>query len=459
MSVVCGEPEIETRLAGGWRRLWTDIFTVGAATIVCQALGVVTSLALRAALSPAQMGLWQGLKLPLAYSNYASLGVSKGASREVSLALGRGDERAARHAADAAFTFNTLTSLGFALLLGLAGVALSAARGWDSPWTVGLAAIGLIAVLQRQLAFLTTLLRARQDFHRTAQLGIVEAALALVFGVAGATLFGVAGLLLATAVSMLACLAWLHAASGIRLAWTCDRREIARLASIGLPILGLGIATTLARSIDRWMILACAADCEEQLGYYSLSLLVTTQIAGIASMLSIVVGPRISAEFGRSSDPRYVGRLTVRMTELNAIVMAAVGLATVILGPTVFELLLPRYADGIAPLLLRVPGAVAIALTTPATQCLIAIDRGRAALWLIAPPLVLAAGGCWLALDWGLGIEGVALATTASEFLYLALVAGAVAAHCSNAREQARYVVGLTAATLPLLALALELVP
>src|SRR5215469_200354 len=72
----------------GWRRLAADMAAVGGSTLFCQGLGVINSLILRAALDPTQMGIWQALKLLLGYANYANLGVSKGAARELSIAMG-----------------------------------------------------------------------------------------------------------------------------------------------------------------------------------------------------------------------------------------------------------------------------------------------------------------------------------------------------------------------------------
>ena len=41
----------------GWRRFLADSLLVGAATVVCQALGVCTSILFRLLLDPAQMGV------------------------------------------------------------------------------------------------------------------------------------------------------------------------------------------------------------------------------------------------------------------------------------------------------------------------------------------------------------------------------------------------------------------
>ena len=72
----------------GWRRVFGDALRVGGATTVGHLLGAATSLLLRMFLDPAQMGLWQGLKLYLSYGNYANLGISKAAARELTLARG-----------------------------------------------------------------------------------------------------------------------------------------------------------------------------------------------------------------------------------------------------------------------------------------------------------------------------------------------------------------------------------
>src|SRR6185437_9905636 len=80
----------------GWRRMLADSLLVSGSTLACQAIGVATSLLLRFALDPAQMGVWQALKMFLSYANYANLGVSKGAARELTVALGRSDAASAR---------------------------------------------------------------------------------------------------------------------------------------------------------------------------------------------------------------------------------------------------------------------------------------------------------------------------------------------------------------------------
>ena len=125
----------------GWRRLLGDWMVVSGATAVCHAVGAVTGLLLRMLLDPAQMGIWQGVKLFLSYGNYANLGISKGAAREFTVALGRDDTQGAKHGLDLAFTVNTLTSVFYgALLIGAgAWLGLSGGGAWAGSWATGLA--------------------------------------------------------------------------------------------------------------------------------------------------------------------------------------------------------------------------------------------------------------------------------------------------------------------------------
>ena len=126
----------------GWRKTIADTLLVGSSTLACQALGVVTSLAMRALLDPAAMGIWQGLKTFLSYANYTNLGISKGATQELAVARGRGDLAPARRGLCLAHTVNTLTSLlyaaGFVLSIlvrrPLVGVIWGMLNGQGSSW-------------------------------------------------------------------------------------------------------------------------------------------------------------------------------------------------------------------------------------------------------------------------------------------------------------------------------------
>ncbi|HUT09764.1 MAG TPA: lipopolysaccharide biosynthesis protein [Thermoguttaceae bacterium] len=452
-------PTTIDRPLNGWRRVFGDWLVVGSATAVCHVLGAATSLLLRWLLSPAQMGIWQALKLFLSYGNYANLGISKGAVREFNVALGSGRTDRARRGLNLAFTVNMLTSALYAAVLVGVGlwIALTGNSVWATQWAVGLLAVGAVAVLVRYVTFHVTILRANQDFTTTSQLSILEGLLTLSVCGLATWRWGLPGLYGGTLVVLLASLAFIRrrAAAVLRPAW--DTAEIRRLIAIGAPILLAGTVSSLFRSLDKLMILAYLSDREFQLGCYSVALMVTAQLFGLGNVLSMVTGPRYGETFGRTGDRRCVARLAARAGELQAAAMALPAALALIAAPPVLARLLPDYETGLAPLKYLVPGAVALVLALPGSQYLIAVGRQRRALAAVLIATAVAVLGNHLALSGGYGLSGVAAATAAAYGVYFLLVSAVSLWGDLDGSARTRYVAMLALAVGPTVGLALWL--
>lgn len=409
----------------GWRRALGDSALVTAATLVSHALGAVTSLLLRWLLDPAYMGIWQGLKLFLSYGNYAGLGVSKAAAREVSLAAGSGQSAAARRAVNLGFTVNTLTSAAYAAVLLAVAIWVWASDDGTGVltrvWAVGLAALAALAMLQRYVTYQVSILRAQQGFRACSWLAVQEAVLTLAISALAVWLWGVYGLLAAALVVLVASLVFLQGRIGrLRLAW--DWPEVRRLMQIGGPLLAAGVASSLFRSLDKLMVLGYLEDGEYQLGCYSLALMLTTQLYGLANMLSAVMGPRYSELFGRTGSHREVARLAARATEPLAAALALPAALAVAAAPPVLDWLLPKYRPGLEPLVWLVPGTLAVALALPASGYLVAVNRGRTVLGVLVASIAVTGLGNHVALTQGGGLRGVAIATSLGNLIYLVLM-------------------------------------
>ena len=443
----------------GWRRLLGDWAVVGSAEIVCQSLGMVTSLLLRMLLDPAQMGVWQGVRLFLSYGNYANLGASKGAAREFSVALGSGDTAKAERGLNLAFTANTLSSLAYAALFVGAGlwIALDGRGAWCGAWAAGLAVGGLLAVLGRYVSFQVTILRAKQAFGITSRLTMLEAAVTLAVGGLATWQWGLPGLYAGTLAVTLGSAAYLAARGGLRFCWAWDRGELQRLIAIGGPMLAAGAVFTLFRSLDKLMILGYLSDREFQLGCYSLALMVSTQLYGIGNMLSIVMGPRYGEKFGRCRDRRQVALLAARASELQAAAMAlAAGLSLILAGP-VLGRILPDYETGLRPLVWLLPGVVLLSLALPASQYLVAVDRQGRALLAVVLATGMTAAGNHLALTADGGLTGLAAATAAGYTAYFVLIVGISIWRELPWAERLRYVALITLVIAPTVGLAASL--
>jgi O-antigen/teichoic acid export membrane protein len=433
----------------GWRRMLADTLVVGSSTLLCQALGAVTSLLLRMLLDPAAMGVWQGLKTFLSYANYTNLGISKGATQELAIARGRGDLAAAQHGLNLAHTINTLTSCLYAIVLVTAGfwIGLRAEGRWSAAWAAGLAVIGLLAIIQRHVTFQVTILRARQAFVATSRLQLLEATLTLVVSAVAIWLWGLWGLFAATLCVLLASLAFARATGAEPLHFAWDWPEMRRLISLGGPILLAGMASSLFRSLDKLMILGYLADREYQLGCYSLALMVGAQLYGLGNMISTVMGPRYCELLGRTGSVREVARLAARASQLQAALLILPAALAILVAPHVLGVLLPKYHEGLAPLIWLIPGVMAVAMALPCSQCLVAVGRGRCVLVVLLICCGLAAVGNHLVLSGGGGLTAVAQVMTAANIGYLAILAVLSLWTHLNLSERCRYS-SLLAATL-----------
>jgi O-antigen/teichoic acid export membrane protein len=424
MSMVARAKTVDARSAplDGWRRALLDSLRVSASTIAGQILGAATSLLLRGLLDPARMGVWQGLKLLLSYGNYTNLGITKAAAQEISVATGSGKLAEARPGLNLAFSFSTLSSALFALSL-LVVAGWTAARGdLSSPltraWIVGLVAVAALAMLQRYVTFHVTILRARQEFALTSWLTLLEAVLTLAVSAAAVWLWGVYGLYVATLIVLLGSWAFLQGRSErLRFAW--DWVEIRRMIGVGCPLLAAGVASSLFRSLDKIMILAYMEQGEHHLGCYSLALMLTAQLYGLANMASAVMAPRYAAIFGRTGDVRDAARLAARASELQAAALVLPAALAMIAAPPVLAWLLPAYREGLTPLFWLVPGTLAVSLALPASQYLVAVNRGRSVLAALLAAIGVAAVGNHFALTLHTGLAGVAIATLVADIFYL----------------------------------------
>ena len=346
-----------TAPAGGWRRVAVDWLTVSGATAICHALGMVTSLLLKVLLDPAQMGVWQALKMLLGYGNYANLGISKGAIRDYTVALGRGDTRGAERGLDLAFTINSISSVVYAtILLGTAAwIGMSSDGFVHGPWAIGLAIIGGLAVLSRYVTFHVTILRAHKAFELTSRLSVLEAVLTLFVCGLATWAWGVYGLFFGTLVVLLGGFLYVQRHRVVDLRWAFDAAEVGRLISVGGPILLAGTMVTLFRSLDKLMILGYMGDREFQLGCYSVAIMVSTQVYGLGNMLSIVMNPRYGEKFGQTGNRAEVARLAAASCELHAAAMALPAALAVVLAVPLLAGLLPDYQTGLPALVWLVP--------------------------------------------------------------------------------------------------------
>ena len=183
-----------------------------------------------------------------------------------------------------------------------------------------------------------------------------------------------------------------------------------RLLEVGIPMQVAGLVTTLFRSLDQLLLLGRLGPAA--LGLYSIGTSVNTFVYGIPNAVSVVTFPSFQERYGRHESRAALLNLLVTPVRALALVVLplAVGGAYLAL-PALVHAVLPQFAGGLRAAQVLLLGTFALSLNHMPGQFLITVDRQGPGIAVAAASTALLAGGCWLALDRGLGLVGVAAAT------------------------------------------------
>lgn len=454
-SVSNAEPAVTTIVR---KRMARDLWIVGRATVVGQLVALATSVSLRWLLDPTALGIWQSLRLFLSYGNYLNLGASKGASRELSVAIGEGNAQRVTHDLCLAQTVNTLSSLVYGVVLaGLSAWCSTLTTDHATAWSYGLAFLAIFVVLQRQVTFHITLLRAEQRFDATARQSVYEGLAMLALGGVGAWLAGLPGLLIAALLVAIGSLAYLRRCATIPLTWAWDTRGVRRLIAIGSPILLTGVCTTLFRSLDRLALLTFSPQAAFDVGCYSTALLVGAQLYGLASLTGTVTSPKLAQLYGATADTAAVARFAAETTLTQLTWLTPLGAAAVVVGPALLGALFPDYRSGLVALPAVVVGTLLSMIALNGSNALIASSREGAALRglvIVTVLTALALIGCGV---WNVSLAGVALAACLGNLAYAVISGYEGLWHDLPRRERYASLTQLAVAMVPTLSVAIGL--
>ena len=385
------------------------LFTVS--TVALQASRFGVNLIAARQLGPETFGFWYILNLALAYGGLAHLGVVNGMNRDVPVFRGRGDAAKVQliQSVTVAVLLVTTAVSGVALFVGLAL--------WEggAPRPALLALAALFVVTQPYL-FLQMYLKSDGRFTH---LSFQQLAFALLFpvGVIPFTSFyGLSGFIMGqTLVTLVVVLATVRAWT-FNLKPVVDFREVWRLVRVGLPIMLVGLMYTLLTTADRWVITAFLD--VQQLGYYSLAIMVLGVLSLVPMVVSQQMYPRMAEAWGRTKAVaevrgwalKQVGAATAVTLPLTALLYFA--------APPLVRHFLPAYVPGIVALKIILLGPLFLALSGGFANLLNTLDKQVYYLYVQAAALGLNVFLNILFVRAGLGIAGVALGTSVTYGVY-----------------------------------------
>jgi O-antigen/teichoic acid export membrane protein len=304
-------------------------------------MGFVSSVVIMRAVAPADVGLWSTISLVTTYAALLQAGINNGLNRELPFHMGVGDHPRALQLAGTAQAF-TLLSCVIALVAGIA--ALIYFRGSGEAVVTAVAVQTIAAMCFFYQSYLVVTFRSTSSFTRLAKVefaGVVVglAALPLVFT------FGFLGMLWRVAVTSVLGILFLHAARPVRVGIAWDRHSLSLLLKTGLPIFVLFYIESSFSTFDRVFLLQAGG--VEQVGYYSLSLLIQQAMLVVPMSIAVYAYPRMSFDWGKEGSRQAMWNVAWKSTAAAIALMLPLATAAYVALPWIVPMLFPDYAPGI----------------------------------------------------------------------------------------------------------------
>lgn len=378
------------------------------------AVGVVTGLVVRRFLGPSLMGMWVTLSLVLSYVSYCHLGVLLAAEREIPYWHGKKDYGKAEEVKNTTFGFGVITAVITGIVILISAFVLK--DRFPFYITIGLIVISGVVLLRQFYNFYITLLRANKEFTLISKLTILSAVASAVLTIPLVIKFHLYGMYAVTALVPVITISYAYLHTRYPFSLSIKIEELKRLFKIGIVLLISSFTSLLLMSIDRIMVINMLGAAE--LGYYSIALTALAYIFTIPNTFGIIMFPRFQERYGETGDFASLKSYFITPTVILAYLLPlAIGVLYIGM-PLVVRHFLPDYLPGLDALRILLAGVFFLSLTYGASHFLITINKQAKIIPFVASGALLTAVLNYAFIKLGWGINGVALGSAISYFLY-----------------------------------------
>ncbi len=395
------------------REVLGDVGSYSASLMMTQFVTLAAAILMRRFLGPTQTGIWSFVQVLLSYSEYASLGLLSAVTFRVPFYRGKGDHAKVLSIQNTVFSFSILTSA--ILSLGILIYAWIQRGSLSLELSIGLLFAVVLIFLQRTNGLLVSLVRAYKLFALAGRQMFLSAIVNAILIALLSYYFKLYGFMLAMCLSFLFNIVYIFAHQKFDLRWSISRDELFSLIKYGFPLMIVALLTTFFETIDRIMITKYLGF--EALGFYGIGLMTFNYINSIPNAFSIVTIPNLQEKYGvRESKEDLKSFLSRSNYLVSGMIALLIGLAWFLI-PALVDRILPKFAQGVDSMRILILSTFFIGLGQAYLQFIYVIKKHM----VLLPFTALACGVAfllnWFAIKAGLGIQGVAYATTAAIFL------------------------------------------
>lgn len=403
------------------KKFFNDMLFYLSSNFFANFLNFITGIVVRRILEPAIMGLFNEIMLIFDYARYSHMGIIDALDREMPYFYGKKDYEKVERLKDTGFTICLIVSLLISIGIFIATWFIK--LNGNNILVGGVRIVSLMIVLRFITSLYIVLNRSRNRFSVISKYTIFVAVLDIVFKIFLTIKFGLYGLLWASLLTLGIGLLYFYKASGEKLKFIFNFpfKEVVCLLKIGFPLLVMGIVFMTLTNIDRIMIIRLLD--RENLGFYTIALMVNGYIAQLPSLVYGVFFPRFYQAYGEKQDIFEIKKLFMKPTLIFAYLFPIlIGLVIIIL-PLLIHYVLPAYIPGLIPTYFLLFESLFIALASMPIYLLVALNKQIYIVLIGTMCIFLGVGLNYLFVKkFDLGLSGIAIGTSLVYFIYVTIL-------------------------------------
>ena len=366
-------------------------------------------------LGPTLYGLRNAFGLSLEYEEHSDLGTFSALNRQAPYYRGAKDFQKADDAISSVFGINIVYAFIAAVILIFISRYLGF-KGWEQKYVDFFFFLGIIIFSGKLNRFFQFKLKIDKKFYFLSRIEILYGLSATVIGVIFVYFFGFRGLLISLPISDFICIGYMLSKEkrippikiSFPLYWD--------LLKIGFPMMILFLLLMLLRTADRTVILALIS--EEALGYFGIATIATSIIGTIPMAVHNVTLAPVMEKFGKTKNKHSIKNYFIEPMILMAytIPVLIAGLYFSIHLP--IDYFLAKFHLSIPVVKILIIGFFFQAVASPALSICLAFNKQIKLILLVTPLVALNFCLNIMFIRVGWGIEGVALGTSITFFVY-----------------------------------------
>jgi len=361
-------------------------------------------------LKPELYGAWTLLSPILIYSFLFAFGTPSAMSRQIPIIKGRGENEKIPEIYGVTF---------FVMFCSAIAACVIAVIGLEYLWKYQdlykiMASVVLLIFSYNFNLYVQSYCRSNDRFDLLSKGGVLQAVIYLLFSATGIFYAGLVGFIVGQSAAFFVSALFVVWLGNIKLFFRRNSKVFLQLAKDGLPFALISLSSVLFEVVDRliiWLMISV-----ESVGFYGLSMIVHSIIVMVPTLLSQFFYPKMAREYGRDSFVS-VRAFHAKNVRANLVSSAAIPVSVLLTGMWLVPIFLPDYVSGLPAMYINILAASIFSIGLPWGTLLLMYGSHKIRLKIIFVSLLINAILGVSAVLFGLGIEGVAVATLASSII------------------------------------------